>query len=249
MKRPLVFTLVGVFGVAMALSILMAGCDTPTVVPATLSPTTRAEPVLSFTPPPIYAPTLDRYPRPPDAEMPFATDTPLPPTPLPSATPFLALTTPFPPVVTKWNAFRGLKTGFSFIYPNKWYIVERVLEPLALMQNVLIITNYDLSKAPVQEATYPRGAKIGISNFESAFPTAGSPFPVGPQRLPGRRFVSDFSTGIAPSSNLARRIAVYFKAGGRNWIISAEFGQPKSVADKNTEFFYKIVGSLRYANR
>ena len=91
--------------------------------------------------------------------------------------------------------------------------------------------------------------KIDILSLEEAIPSLSDSFSIGPGQYPGRRLVLDRSLGAEVWPSLERSIAIYFVAGNRNWVISAGVAPPLSTANQNTEIFYQIVGSLRYANK
>ncbi len=173
----------------------------------------------------------------------------LTPTPARTSTPEL---TAFPPTVTSWARFQGVKTGFSFLYPAGWSITENSTIAPAFSPNpqvTIYIVNYDLTKAEARGGLPPGALKIDIRSNEFSVPPGGTPFTVGPQQFPGRQFVSDRSNSADLLPSLERMILIHFTAVNRQWLISGGFGPPKDVADKNTQIFYQIVGSLRYESK
>jgi hypothetical protein len=160
--------------------------------------------------------------------------------------------TPFPPIVTKWVQFQGTKTGFSFLYPEGWSVEDTSgLNPSSDPgpRASILIYNYDKTKA------YPRGGlpqgamKIQLENYDFAIPSGGKPFAVGQQQIPGIQSIRDRSSGAQLLPSEERSISIFFTVGNRLWLVGGLFTPPKDVADKNTEIFYQIVGSLAYENK
>ena len=210
----------------------------PTIGPATpdVRPTVPPLPPPPFTPPGTPLPTPDLGP--------LLTPQPTIPSPIDVV--------PLPPTVTSWVAFPGTKTGISFSYPAGWSVTENSFLDSAYSarpQITIYVTNYDFARAATRRVLPTGVLKIDILSFEWAIPSLGDSFSVGPEQYSGRRLVLDRSLGAELWPSLERSIAIYFVAGNRNWVIFAGFGGPQTTAVQNTDIFYQIVGSLRYANK
>ncbi len=236
-------TIFAVLIFALAAFVLFSALSQPAASPSTVA-----------TAPPT--PTSTASPRPSVFPSPLATYTPapLPPTrvirtatPGPTFTP-VPLATTFPPTVTNWLSFQGVKTGFSFLYPAGWDITENsVVFPAysSKPQVVIAVTNYERGNGPGQSVVPSGAIKIEILSNESSVPPGGTPFAVGTQQFPGVHFLVDY-TNPAESHGLVGLISIYFTAGQRQWAIGGYFSPPKDAVSKHTEIFYQIIRSLRY---
>ncbi|MBI3733963.1 MAG: hypothetical protein HY259_10980 [Chloroflexi bacterium] len=184
------------------------------------------------------------------------TRTPLPTIPPePPSTPRPIIPTPawtaIPATITDWISFTGTLTGtkeFSFSYPAGWLVSERSYTAPAynvLPQIVIEVVNYAANTGAPEIGSVPGGAKFEMLSYFFPIPANGTPIAVGPQQLPGVQIITDGHP--APGyPDLARTIAVYFTAGGRQWLLSGYLSPPQDLMLKNADAFYRFLGGLRY---
>ncbi len=254
MKRQILLAAVGMLIVALASFSLFNAIGSQTAGPNPLAVT----PASSFTPPPIYPPTPDPNPRPTAVPMPFATPvgTPLPTPDLgPSPTPWPAVPspvwTPIPPVVNGWVTFTS-KSGFSFSYPQGWYVLESVgvNQPSNTPAVDIHIDNVSAASLPPKTYIIPGGMGIELmGDTGDVVPTGGSPFLVGVQGFPGQQHIySRDDVRLEPQFRgfMERRISVYFPAGKWHWVVSCGIFPPAQSVEQYTEIFHQVVRSLYY---
>ncbi|MBI3733964.1 MAG: hypothetical protein HY259_10985 [Chloroflexi bacterium] len=137
---------------------------------------------------------------------------------------------------------------FSFSYPAGWRVEESssiapAFSPLP--QIYIEVVNYAAHTGATEIGMIPGGAKFEFLSSFSPLPTNGTPITVGPQQLPGVQIITDGHP--APDyPDVARTIAVYFTAGGRQWLLSGYLSPPQDLMLKNADTFYRFLGGLRY---
>ncbi len=232
--RGLALVVAAVFVFALASFALFSAAGQRSASPGAAPTATRTpEPTTVFGPLPTKPPFPTAVPRFTSEPLPFRSPIPEP--------------TVYPPTVTTWVSFRGVQTGFSFLYPAGWSVEESsIISPgySPDPQVTIYIQNWDPAKSPGRGGIPAGALKIDIQSRILAPPVGGKPFAIGPLQFPGYQFDNE-----QPSPGVERSIALYFPAGGRQWQVVARLGPPKAVADKNVEIFYTIIRSLRYDTR
>jgi len=154
--------------------------------------------------------------------------------------------------VSGWVTFTS-KSGFSFSYPQGWYVMESVGVHQAINAPAVNITVYNINTADLPPKSYvvPGGMGISLGGHVTDEPTGVAiPFLVGMEHVPGQQYIySGDDPRLEPQFRgfLERRIDTYFTAGKWRWAMSCAISPPAQGLDKYTEICYQVVRSLRYA--